>query len=152
MKSIIPYAQLYLRLAVGLGFLAAFADRLGWVGIHGDPNIAWGSWRAFLDYTFVLLGFLPRELSDICGLLATVAEGTIGLMLIIGFKTRIAAAGSTILSLLFALAMCISLGPKSTLNYSVFTLSAASLLLYTLADYPWSVDKLFKPKRIKSFQ
>lgn len=62
-------------------------------------------------------------------------------MLIAGWKTRLAATGSGMLTLLFATAMTIALGVQQPLNYSVFTASAASFLLATLPGYRWSVDR-----------
>lgn len=150
MKIYTIYAQLYLRIAIGLGYLLAFADRLGWLGASG-PNIAWGNWSAFLDYTHILLHFLPRGASDALGLLATIAEGLLGCLLMVGYKTRSAAIGSFVLGLTFALCMTFALGFKSVFNYSVLTLSAASLLLAALPCYSWSIDNLFRPKRKKIF-
>ncbi|HEY6901573.1 MAG TPA: hypothetical protein VI233_13055, partial [Puia sp.] len=69
---------------------------------------------------------------------ATIAEITFGALLILGGLTRRAdqlarwsALGSSILTAGFAIAMAISDGITSPVNYSVFTVSAASLLLYT---------------------
>jgi putative oxidoreductase len=61
-------------------------------------------------------------------------------LLLLGKWTRLAALGSGILSLLFAVSMTISFGIVSPLSYSVFTLSAGSFLLSTLNDYRWSLD------------
>ncbi len=140
MKNTNDYAQFYLRLAIGLGFIFAVLDRLGLAGAAGQPNIAWGNWTSFLDYTHVLLPLLPKGLSDASGWVATIAEAVFGLMLIIGYKTRLAAIGSGALMLVFAVAMMITLGYKAPFNYSVFAGSAGAFLLSTVQKYRWSLD------------
>jgi len=47
-----------------------------------------------------------------------------------------------------AIAMAISFGIESPLGYSVFTLSAASILLATLPSYAWSIDSLLSYQKI----
>jgi len=140
MKKYNNAAQLFLRIALGLAFLSAVMDRIGWLGVAGQANIAWGNWASFQEYTHTLLPFFPKPLSDIMGIAATVAEALFGLLLIIGYKTKITAIGSFLLLLSFGLMMTISLGLKAPLNYSVFSASAGALLLATLSDYKWSMD------------
>jgi uncharacterized membrane protein YphA (DoxX/SURF4 family) len=144
MKNHTNYSQLYLRLAIGLGFIYPVLDRIGWVGAAGETNIAWGNWQAFLDYTHVLMPILPRGLSDVMGLIATLAEVLFGVLLIVGFKTRYVAIGSFILTLSFAICMTITLGIKAPFNYSVFAVSAGALLLSAIPYYRWSIDNLKK--------
>lgn len=60
---------------------------------------------------------------------ATVAEFSLGVALIAGFKLRWVALASAVLLAMFATSMAISFGPKSPLEYSVFSASAAALLL-----------------------
>jgi putative oxidoreductase len=67
-------------------------------------------------------------------------------LLLVGRWTKIAALGSGMLSLFFALSMAISFGIVSPLSYSVFTASAASFLLATLPAYKWSLDNVFISK------
>ena len=121
--------QLYLRLALGLGFLIPVADRIGWLGQAGQKGISWGNWENFAAYTNMLLPFLSRKAASAMGLLATVAEILIGVCLIIGYKTRVAAYGGFLLTLIFALCMAVFIGIKAPFNYSVFSDSAGSLLL-----------------------
>jgi putative oxidoreductase len=142
MKNYTVYAQLYLRLAVGFGFISAVLDRVGWLGPAGAPNIAWGGWDSFLKYTHVLLPFLPEGISNFIGLLATLAEVILGLLVIVGYKTRYVAIGSFLLTLIFAISMAVSLGLQSPFNYSVFAVSGGSLLLSAIPEYKWSIDKL----------
>jgi uncharacterized membrane protein YphA (DoxX/SURF4 family) len=60
---------------------------------------------------------------------ATAAELTLGITLIIGIWPRWVAFGAATLLFLFGTAMAISFGPKSPLDYSVFSASAGALLL-----------------------
>jgi putative oxidoreductase len=142
MKSHGQIAQLILRIALGIGFLSPVFDRLGWLGGAGEKNIAWGNWDAFLNYVHVLLPWLSNQLSNFFGLMATVAEATLGVLLIIGFKTRLAAFGTFLLTLLFMLCMTATLGFKAALNYSVPAFSAGALLLSAMPGYLWSLDRL----------
>src|SRR4051812_5604884 len=105
MKNYNIYAQLYLRLALGIGFIYPVLDRIGWLGPAGQHNVGWGTWKSFLDYTYVLLPFLSRSLSDFMGLLATIAELSFGILLLIGFQTRLVAIGSFAITLIFGLCM-----------------------------------------------
>ena len=79
---------------------------------------------------------------------ATCAETLLGVALVLGVFTRVAAFLSGWLLLLFALSMTFALGLKAPLNFSVFTASAAAFLLATCGKYSWSLDSLRKqPER-----
>ena len=140
MKKYTDVAQLFLRIALGLGFLSAVLDRIGWLGAAGQVNIAWGNWESFQQYTHTLLPFLSKSISDVMGFIATGAEALFGLLLIIGYRTRQSAIGSFLLLLLFGVMMTITLGLKAPLNYSVFSAAAGALMLATLTSYRWSLD------------
>jgi putative oxidoreductase len=138
--------QLLLRIALGVGFIVTVSDRLGLLGPFGTRNIEWGNWSSFIDYTGTMMPFLGRPAVNVMGGIATFAEAVIGILLIIGFKTRLAAISSCILTLIFALAMTIFLGIKAPINFSVFTVITASLLLSKIGEYEWSIDHLLKGK------
>jgi uncharacterized membrane protein YphA (DoxX/SURF4 family) len=87
--------------------------------------------------------FLDKPAVNIMGGIATLAEAVIGILLIIGFKTRLAAIGSCALTLIFALAMTSFLGIKAPINFAVFPVCTASLLLTTIPVYNWSIDNFF---------
>jgi len=140
MKGYQNSAQLFLRIALGIGFLSAVFDRIGWLGNAGQPNIAWGNWESFQQYTHTLMPFLSQPFSDVMGFIATILEAVFGLLLIVGYKTRLSAFGSFLLLLVFGLSMTITQGFKAPLNYSVFGASAAAFLLSTLISYQWSLD------------
>ena len=135
--------QLLLRLALGIGFLTTVSDRLGFLGPFGTRNIEWGNWHSFIDYTGTLMPFLDRPAVNIMGGIATLFEVVIGVLLIIGFKTRIAAIASCLLTLVFGLTMTIFLGIKAPINFAVFIICASSLILATISAYEWSLDAFF---------
>ncbi|MFI5163523.1 MAG: hypothetical protein ACHQHN_19765 [Sphingobacteriales bacterium] len=144
MTNTIRVPQLYLRLALGLGFLIPAADRFGWLGQAGKKGINWGNWENFVAYTNTLLPFLSRQGAGVMGLLATIAEILIGASLIIGYRTRAAAYGGFLLTLTFALCMAMFISIKAPFNYSVFSDSAGSLLLAFVPVYYWSLDNGFR--------
>ncbi|MGZ3576222.1 MAG: MauE/DoxX family redox-associated membrane protein, partial [Vulcanimicrobiaceae bacterium] len=82
-----------------------------------------------IHYTAQVNAFMPSWSIPFLAYAATVAEFTLGILLVSGIAPRITAYASTALLAIFAIAMTISLGLKSPLDYSVFSASAASLLL-----------------------
>lgn len=48
MKNSIAAAQLFLRLTLGIGFIAACFDRFGWIGPNGSSNVHQVNWKHFL--------------------------------------------------------------------------------------------------------
>ncbi|MGD1320081.1 DoxX family protein [Chryseobacterium sp. 2R14A] len=136
----IQYPQLFLRLAISATMLSAVADRFGFWG----ENSAWGNWDNFEKYTKQLTFFLPESLGVFSAYMATFFEILFPLMLILGFKTRLAAYGTGFLLLTFALSMTIALGVKAPLDYSVWIGSAAAFLLASQQNYNYSLDTLTK--------
>jgi len=134
------FPQLFLRVIISVTMLSAVADRFG---LWGD-NSAWGNWENFEKYTRQLTFFLPEMLSTFSAYAATFLEVLFPLMLILGFKTKIAAYGTGFLLLVFALSMSIALGIKAPLDYSVWVGSAAAFLLATQKEYYFSIDTLTK--------
>ena len=138
------FSSVFLRLALGLSFLSAVADRFGLWGVYGQPNVAWGNYPRFVAYTAKLNWFLPASFIPALALIATAAETLLGLLLVLGWKTRASAFLSGVLLTLFALTMTIALGVKSPLNLSVFSAAAGAFLLASCADFPFSVDSLLR--------
>src|SRR5215469_13010456 len=130
------YASVFMRLALGVSFLSAVADRLGLWGIYGQPHVAWGNFGRFTAYTGTLLWFFPRSFYPLMAWAATAAEMLFGIALIIGLFTRVMAVLSGILLLTFALVMTFSLGIKAPLDFSVFSASAGAFLLAAFDQYP----------------
>lgn len=138
--------SLYLRIAIGSSYLWEVADRLGILGKHGEPHVGWGDWGHFVTSTAQVVNFLPASWAPFFAVMATLGEGSFGLLLFFGLFTRYAAIGSGILAICFGVSMAISAGIDSPLGYSVFTLSAASFLLATLPEYKWSLDSVLFSK------
>jgi len=146
MERFSDIAQLFLRMALGIGYLVPALDRMGVWGTYGGKNISWGDWQHFIKYAEEVLSFLPHPLVNVFAIMATIAEISFGLLLIIGKWTKIAATGSGLLALVFALSMSVSFGIVSPLSYSVFTVSAASFLLAAYGRYKWSMDNGYLSK------
>ncbi|MTH17627.1 DoxX family protein [Flavobacterium sp. LC2016-01] len=138
--------QLLLRLALGITFLTPVSDRLGILGAPGTGNIEWGNWQNFIDYTATIMPIFERPMVNFMGGAATVAELFIGIFLIIGFKTKWAARGASLITLTFIIFMTLSVGIQKPINYGVFTASAAGLLLSFIPSYKWSLDNVLKLK------
>ncbi len=136
------YCVVFLRIALGVAFLSAVADRFGFWGAPGEASVAWGNFDNFLKSVATLNPYLPDSLIPTVGWVATIAELVFGVALIIGYRTRAAALLSGILLLLFAISMVINIGPKSPLDYSVFTASAAAFFLYVHVNDTLSIDSL----------
>jgi uncharacterized membrane protein YphA (DoxX/SURF4 family) len=135
------YASLLLRIGLGVGFLSAVADRLGLWGAFGQPNVEWGNFSRFLEYTHTLNWYLPDAMTLPLGLIATGAEIVLGFLLLFGWRTRAAALFSALLMLAFAVAMTLALGIKAPLNFALLTGIGGSLLLSTCESFPFSVDQ-----------
>lgn len=149
MKNSFKIPQLLLRLALGTGFLTTVSDRLGLLPA-ATRNMEWGNWESFITYTGTLMPFLARPAVNVMGGLATLLEASIGILLIVGFKTRQAAMASCALTFIFALAMTMFLGIKAPINFAVFSTCAGSLLLSTIPVYNWSLDSFFEDKNINT--
>ena len=131
-------ASALLRLSLAAGFLSAVCSRLGWWGAHSS------GWTSFVAYTEQVNAFLPPSMAPKLAFISTVLETLFGILLLIGYQTRLAARSSAVLSLLFALAMAVSNGIKDPLDYSVPAFSAGAFLLSTIPTHRWSVDALLK--------
>jgi uncharacterized membrane protein YphA (DoxX/SURF4 family) len=138
------FSSVFLRLALGSSFLSAVADRFGLWGIYGQPNVAWGSYARFVNYTAQLNWFLPAAMIPVLATIATAAETLFGLLLVLGWETRITALLSGVLLITFALTMTLALGVKAPLDFSVFSASGGALLLATCTDFPFSLDELLR--------
>ena len=135
-------SSVVLRGGLGLGFLSAVADRFGLWGAFGQPNVGWGNFSRFLEYTHTLNWYLPAAMIPALGVIATGAESLFGLLLLVGWHTRIAALLSGLLLLSFGAAMTLALGIKAPLNFAVFTGVGGAFLLATCERFPFSVDEV----------
>jgi putative oxidoreductase len=119
-------AILYLRIALGVAFLSGIADRFG---LYRGRNVGYGNFDGFMRYTAKVNSFMPAFTIPFLAWAATCAEFSLGLALILGIWPRWVALGSALLLALFGIAMAISFGIKSPLDYSVFSASAGALML-----------------------
>lgn len=147
MDRLREYGTVLLRLALGFTFLSAVADRFGMWGANGEEGVAWGGFVHFTAYTAKLNWFMPESLIPALAWTATIAEVALGLGLILGLFTRLAALLSGALLLLFALTMIFASGVKAPLDYSVFSAAAAAFLLSTQTSFAWSIDSLIERRQ-----
>lgn len=116
---------LYARVALGAAFLSAVASRFGiW-----DKTLDLKHFANFIEYTAEVNSFLPRAVIPCVAMAATVCETSLGILLILGFWPRWVSLASAILLAMFGVAMAISFGVKSPMDYSVFSASGAAVLL-----------------------
>jgi uncharacterized membrane protein YphA (DoxX/SURF4 family) len=135
-------SSVVLRLGLGLGFLSAVADRFGLWGAFGQPNVEWGNFSRFLEYTHSLNWYWPAGMIPALGIIATGAEILFGLLVLVGWRTRVAARLSGLLLIVFATAMTTALGVKSVLNFAVLTGIGGAFLLANCERFPFSLDEL----------
>lgn len=129
-------ATVFLRLALGVAFLSAVADRFGLWGPAGAKNVAWGNFAQFTQYAGQLNPWAPAALIPTLAWVSTAAELALGVALILGLFTRWAALSSGILLLFFGGGMSIGTGLKSALDASVFSAAAAAFALVVLDAGP----------------
>lgn len=118
-------ARRFARLALGAAFLSGIASRFGLWG----RDVGYGDFAHFVTYTAQVNSFMPGWSIPYLAWVATVAELGLGVLLVLGVRWRWVSWGSAALLALFGLAMAVSFGLKSPLDYSVFSASAAALLL-----------------------
>jgi putative oxidoreductase len=119
------WTAVYARLALSAAFLSGIASRFGLYG----KNEGYGNFANFVKYTAEVNSFMPPSSILFLAWAATIAELGFGVALLFGIWQRWMALGSAILLLLFGIAMAISFGIRSPLDYSVFSASAAALML-----------------------
>jgi uncharacterized membrane protein YphA (DoxX/SURF4 family) len=137
-----------LRLPVAAAFLDAVADRLGFLGPHGTPGVAWGDFTHFIAYTGVLNPFMPHATIPALAVVATLCEITFGICLLLGIRLRIAAIGAAALLFLFGTAMTIA--GFSQFSYGVYLMSAGTLALSTVDASLFSVDAILSREKRES--
>ena len=131
LRSGTPYAEAFARVALAAAFLSAVASRVGlWSGT--PPATAFAGFEA---YAGEVLAFVPGAAVRPLAWAATVAETTLGLLLLVGVWPRPVALAAAALLTGFGLAMAVSLGPKEPLDYSVFSAAACALLLATRSQH-----------------
>jgi hypothetical protein len=137
--------KLFLRFSVSISFLSAVADRFGWWG--SNISLSWGNWTNFLDYTRVINPWFPGALIPAVGAMATGAELSFALFLLVGWRTELFARLSGLLLLVFALAITFSTGIKGAFDYSVFSASAGAFALSLMKEKYLEVDSLISKQK-----
>lgn len=128
------FAEVYARVALGAAFLSAVAARFGLWDNRAHP------FAQFVRYTGQVNAFMPAFTIPFLAIAATIAETSLGIALIAGIRIEWTALAAAILLAIFGTAMAISFGPKEPLDYSVFSASAAALLLRSMiAAQPYGV-------------
>lgn len=127
-------APLFARIALGLAFLSAVADRFGLWGPPGAPGVAWGALEPFFAYTGTVNPWFPAAAIPAVGWAVTIAEIVLGLALLAGWRLRDTALAGAALLFAFGVGMAAGSGIKSPLDASVFAASAAALLLAARSD------------------
>ncbi|WP_260706663.1 DoxX protein [Edaphobacter flagellatus] len=136
MQRFAPLALSFARLALGSAFLTAVADRFGLLGRYDG----WGNFASFMAYTAQVNSFMPAATIPFLAWSATIAETVFGIALVVcaflpaqvvnaSPLPRWVALGSSVLLLLFGIAMMVGLEWKKPFDYSVFSASACALLL-----------------------
>jgi len=110
--------------------------------------VSWGNFHNFLLYTAKLNPWCPAACLPVLGVVVTIAEAGLGILLILGFFTRVAAMLTGMITLAFAAAMTFVLGAHGPLIYSVFVFSAASFLLASQTPDKLSIDKFRDTKTL----
>jgi putative oxidoreductase len=116
---------LYARIALGAAFLSGTVARFGLYDKHPSFRLS----EDFMQYAAEVNSFMPTATIPFLAWAATAAELFFGVTLILGVWPRWIAWGSALLLAVFGLAMAISFGIKSPLDYSVFSASAAAVFL-----------------------
>lgn len=133
------YASIALRLALGLTFLYAIADRFGLLGAPGAPNISWGNFSRFTAYVGILNWYVPHLFVPALAWIETIVETLLGIALVMGVLLRPVAFASGLLLLSFALTMSAASGIGAAFAASVFTASAAAFMLAVVGSARWSI-------------
>ncbi len=110
-----------------------------WVTV-GSLVTSWGDFAHFVAYTRTMTTFLPAGLAAPLAVLATVAEITLGVALLLGMRLRLAALGSAVLLAIYAVCMTITLPLAQQFHYTVFVLATCMLTLATLDGTPLTLD------------
>ena len=138
MKTKQDFAVFLLRITLAAGFLSAVASRLNLWGTHSS------GWKNFVQYTAQTNSFFSPSAAPAIAAASTVAEISLGLLLLAGYQVSKTALCASVLTLIFAVAMSISYGPKEPLDYSVFVFSAGAFLLSTFPRYSWTLEQLLQ--------
>jgi hypothetical protein len=142
------FSSVFLRLALGISFLSAVADRFGLWGVYGQPNVSWGNYARFVDYTAKLNWFLAAAMIPALAVIATAVETLFGLLL----GSRLENSHHCIAKRSSSDHLCSDdddgFGSQGPLNFSVFSAAGGALLLGVSANFPFSLDELLRRNKV----
>lgn len=127
-------ATLLLRIATAANFLSPVAGRLG---LWGNAD---SSWSDFVNYTARLNAYAPKAMIPVLAVIVTILEVFIAILLLIGYKIRLAAIAAASLTLIFAIAMTCAGDIKDVLDYAVLVDITSAFLLSTILTHRYSLD------------
>lgn len=142
-----PWLAGSLRIAIGLNFGLAVLDRFGFFGPFGGAGVSWGDWAHFLAYTRQVNAFLPSGLAPTLAIAATIYEVVLAVTLVVGIRSRFFLNAAAVLLLMYGLAMSLSLGFSSQLDYAVIVLCTGAWVLATVDPTFFSLDALLRRER-----
>jgi uncharacterized membrane protein YphA (DoxX/SURF4 family) len=101
-----------------------------------------GDFAHFVGYAAAVTSLFPSSVTVQFAWAATVTGTFFGILLIAGFKTRIASVFSGLFHLSFAMGMATCLGITTPFDYSVFSPAGAAFLLAFSEPDRFTLDKL----------
>jgi len=143
----LAFTTVFLLVAVTRG-RTRFINALGRVTIASAYLLAlWNrfdDFSRFIRYAGRVLSFMPAAVIPFLAVIATACEVSLCVAMLIGFKTRWAAAGSAILLFMFATSMVIS--GLSQFDWAVYVLAAGAFMLATVDATLLSLDSIMPGK------
>ena len=113
-------------IAIGIELAGAVADRFGLLGGPGDPGVSWGDWSHFRAETAELVPW--DALVGPAAVGATIAELTLGVLLIAGPWWRWTGKATAGLFVVYLVAVVPGMGGASVLEYGVPVLVGGALM------------------------
>jgi len=113
--------RLFARFALGASFLSAVADRFWLMGATWSKERILGRFRSFRGIHGRGDVSLPQFIDGVVCMGSYRRGDPLGILLIAGFKIRMASVLSGLLLLSFAMGMVTGLGIKTPFDYSVFS-------------------------------
>lgn len=132
-------------IAIGLELVGAVGDRFGLLGPPGAPGVSWGDWSHFRVETAELVPW--DALVQPAAVAATIAEPTLGALLVLGPWWRWAGKGTAGLFAVYLVAMVPGMGATSVLAYAVPVLVGGALVTSARGPRRRSVRSAVEPRR-----
>ena len=130
-RSLLP---LFLRLILASGLLTAAGARFGLIA-------APAAWDAFSRWTTRLWGLAPLSIQPVLGWVVVGIEIVLGLLILVGFRTRQMALATGVLLLATALAMWLRAGIQSPFHAAVFAYAGVAFTLAALGPGRIAIER-----------